>query len=229
MGMFGRLVGRRGPDGKPAKKDKAIVHQFVPEEVLYPDGRPEHVADTSWLEAVPDRPQSATAQAKPASQPATPKPAVRPAPAASASPAQQPPAPAVAAVTAKGAPNSSAADRPRFPCGWMVVVEGPGVGEWFVLERGTSHIGAGKGQTVQLDFGDDGIAEQEHAALTYNEAQQQFVLHGEAAGTLRINGVTASKDTHLRDGDVVSLGRTSLRLVALCSPNFHWASELIDI
>ena len=125
--------------------------------------------------------------------------------------------------------NTVASARPRFPCGWLVVVEGPGVGEWFVLERGVTHIGSGEGQTVHLDFGDTSVAPQQHAALAYDDDRQLFVLEGALDASVRVNGVPQEAALTLRDGDVVSLGRTSLRLVALCSPNFHWASELIDV
>ncbi len=121
--------------------------------------------------------------------------------------------------------NEEASARPRFPYGWLVIVEGPGVGEWFLLERGVSHIGSAEGQTVRLDFDDATVAPIRHAAVAYDEGRDAFVLDSGPEAAVRLNGTAARSQATLRDGDVISVGGTSLRLVALCSSNFHWGSE----
>ena len=61
--MIGKLFGR-GEGGTPGrKKDKAVVHKFVPEEVLYPEGRKISEADTSWMDDVFDQPKSSGSNA----------------------------------------------------------------------------------------------------------------------------------------------------------------------
>ncbi len=207
---------------KPAKrkKDKAIIHKSVPDEVLYPDGRPEEVHDNGWLENVP----VPTAKTKPVSAPTA---ASRPSGAASAAPASaQTQTPAAAPIAADPATfaisaNAAATGRPRYPHGWLVVVEGPGLGEWYPLEGGVSTIGTGADQTVALTFGDSAVQDHAHATLAYDKRAQGFALDP-AQNSARVNGLPVSALTALRDGDVITLGGTSLRLVALCSPNFHW-------
>ncbi len=223
MLKIGKLMGRGqstgDPGGKSRKKDKAIIHKSVPDEVLYPFGQDETVEDRSWLDAVPiAKPAEPEAKAPKSPPPEPPK--------------MLPQAPEPVRAEEKGAAalfeqaaNAEAAARPRFPYGWLVIVEGPGTGEWFPLERGVSLIGSAEGQTVRLAFGDDAVADARHAALAYDEARHAFVLDGSPVAAVRLNGTEAAPRAVLRDGDVVSLGGTSLRLVAMCSPNFHWGAE----
>ena len=91
-----------------------------------------------------------------------------------------------------------------------------------MLEKGTSHIGSAEGQTIRLDFGDASVSPERHAALIYDEGVHAFILAGGYGGSARLNGKPLAGRALLRDGDVFSLGGTSLRLVALCGQNFNW-------
>ena len=220
--MFGKLRARRGASEKSKGRDKAIIHQSVPEEVFADDRAMAPSSDMSWLDQA-----SAKTNGDETPAPAVAKePPKKPAPVARPkAPAKPPedvlvlqPAPPSAPV---GTANAAAAHRPKFPCGWLVVVEGPGVGEWFVLEHGVSHVGRGESQTVQVDFGDMSIAAEKHAILSYDDARHTFVVHG-GDGSVRVNGIPLKGGSELRDGDVIAIGSTGLRLVSLCSRNFNW-------
>ena len=234
-----KSAGYRGGVQK-GKKDVPVIHQSVPDEVLYPEGKPEPVEEMTWLDEKPAKPDSkpqtkptpspeepapewTTSRSRPTSEPsssAAPEQAAAPAPANAPIPQAAMPA---AAMAAESAPNQAVAGRIKNPVGWLVVVEGPGVGEWFVLQNGTSHIGSGAGQTVHLNFGDTKVAESRHAAVIYDDKTHAFGLDGDASANLRLNGQPVASRTLLRDGDVFTVGETSLRLVALCTPNFHWS------
>ena len=220
--MFGKLKGRRGPSEKSKGRDKAIIHQTVPEEVFADDRAMVPSSDMSWLDQAPaKKPNGETSSPALAKEP--PK---RPAPAARPKAPAKPPQDTLIltpqpAPSPTGDANAAAAHRPKFPCGWLVVVEGPGVGEWFVLEHGVSHIGRSQGQTVQVDFGDASIAGEKHAILSYDDARHTFVVHG-GDGSVRVNGIPLKGGSDLRDGDVIAIGSTGLRLVSLCSRNFNW-------
>lgn len=206
--MLGKLFGRNG-SGKP-KKDVAIIHQSVPDEVLNIQPKHPETLDTSWMDStnIVDKPASAKTRTLPAAKVQPPNPPAK---------TQDPPAaPSVFA-------NPKAASGMRCPHGWLVVVEGPGVGEWFVLEGGVSQIGRDADQTVPLTFGDTSIASMCHAQLSYDEVQHAFVLDNAGENGVRVNGVVANRPATLRDGDVITVAGTSLRLVALCSPNFNWS------
>jgi len=213
---------RKNRSAEAVATDKPIIHQSVPDEVLFPEGKAEVSADVSWFDTVP---VGEAAKPEPAKEIFVSSQATKP----SRIPSAKPKAAKAMAATpvpnaAEKAPNGRSDDaRPSHPVGWLVVVEGPGVGQWFVLERGTSHVGQAKDQTVCLDFGDNTVSETRHAAITYDEKQHGFVLDGSADDALRLNGVLTTSRATLRDGDVFTVGQTSLRLVALCGPNFHWA------
>lgn len=225
--MFGRLRKRRLTEDavevevevKAPKSDKAIIHQSVPDEVLYPDRKPVAEVDMSWLKDMPEKrsededrstdelfaqtiEETVEAIEPEVLQPAAPEPLML-----------EPTRPAM---------NAATGDRPPFPHGWLVVVEGPGVGQWFVLERGVSHLGSAEDQTVRLDFGDQSVQPDRHAAIVYDDTEHCFLLESEPNLAVRLNGVPAGRKVALRDGDVVSIGGTGLRLVALCTPNFNW-------
>lgn len=234
--MLGKLMGRRrGEDrseSKSRKEDKAIIHQTVPDEVFATRNDQVPPPDQSWLDTVPVAGDKSPEAKTPVPEPSPPKPV-----AADATPAARPVSatpPLSDAATPAAAPlvlsgqsaNAVAEGRPRFPYGWLVVVEGPGTGEWFPLERGMTRIGGGADHTVHLDFGDSGLGQASHADLGYDSARHLFVVQPVPGTQLRVNGVIQSAQTAVRDGDVMTLGGTSLRLVALCSQNFHWGSDL---
>ena len=209
--MFRRLKSGR-------KKDKAIVHQSVPDEVLYPEGKPDVEADMSWLDDVghgrsvsaapaPSAPQAPAPQrrtpvtARPTSQPVQRQDAPKP-------------SPAIFQATA----NAASEGRPSKPVGWLVVVEGNGVGDWFVLEGGVTSIGGSDTQTIRLAS----EAANADAAIAYDPASHTFAVSASDSTAIRLNGVAISGMRQIRDGDVVTIGGTALRLVALCGPNFQW-------
>lgn len=213
--MLGKLFSRKG--GK-FQKDVAIIHQSVPDEVLNIEPLHPETLDTSWMESttIVDKPKPAKAQTpveREASQ-AVPEPKAPEAP-------KTPTPPSAAA-------NPKATTGTRYPHGWLVVVEGPGVGEWFVLENGVSQIGEAADQTIPLTFGDTSIATRCHAQISYDEAQHAFVLDDAGETGLRVNGIVANRPATLRDGDIITAGGTSLRLVALCTPNFNWSEVRPD-
>ncbi len=225
MLKLGRLMGRRksfdDTGNVVAKNDEPIIHQTVPEEVLNPNRQDAPPEDRSWMDAVPiaERAEPNVPEPKPTHQE---RPvAERQKPEPDKTEARRADMPELSFQVA----NGEASARPRFPFGWLVVVEGPGVGEWFLLERGVSHIGSAEGQTVRLDFGDATVSPIRHAAVAYDEGRNAFVLDNSSDQAVRLNGTVARSQATLRDGDVISVGGTSLRLVALCSPNFHWDSE----
>lgn len=211
--MFGKLFGRKrkSDDGRgSAAKDKAIIHLTVPDEVLNPDRADAPSKDMSWLDDAPRTEIELPAPKRPSA----------PRVVAEVIPEAADPAPTVSMMT----PNRETSGRPRFPYGWLVIVEGPGNGEWFPLERGSSLVGAMPGATIHLDFGDPAIKDKDQAALTYDEGRHAFVL--DATTAVRVNGVERRSHSILRDGDTFTIGGTSLRLIALCSQNFHWSKDL---
>lgn len=120
----------------------------------------------------------------------------------------------------------AAAERTTFPIGWVVVVDGPGRGESFALTAGLSTIGRGSDQTVMLDFGDSSISRDNHAAIAFDEEENTaFIGHGGKSNIVRLNGKPLLTTEELQDADLIRIGKTTLRYVALCGPEFRWSVQ----
>lgn len=125
---------------------------------------------------------------------------------------------------AQAADPSASADT-KFPVGWMAVVEGPGRGAWFTIGAGLSTIGRNSDQTVALDFGDASISRENHASIAFDEeAQKVFVGHGGKSNVVRLNDQPLLSTEALSHGDTLRIGKTTLRFIALCGPDFSWTS-----
>lgn len=121
-------------------------------------------------------------------------------------------------------PKAAPTVRAKFPVGWLVVSEGPGRGECFALSSGMSQIGRGEDQAVQLDFGDSAISRTNHAAIVYDPENREFLLgHGGKSNIVRLNDKPLISNEALKTGDVIKMGETLLRFVALCDETFSWA------
>lgn len=113
-----------------------------------------------------------------------------------------------------------------FPVGWLVVIEGPGAGESFALGKGASQIGRGDDQPIRLDFGDETISRENHAAIAYDPSENQFFLtHGGKANIVRLNSRPVLSTETLSHGDHIRIGQTRLRFAAFCDETFAWDSE----
>lgn len=111
----------------------------------------------------------------------------------------------------------------QFPVGWLVVVKGPGRGSAFTLFDGVAQIGRGAGQTVRLDFGDNSISRENHAAIAYDAEQREFYLgHGGKANLVRLNDRPVLSTEQLTADDLIRIGETTLKFVALCGSDFDW-------
>ncbi|MDX2204367.1 MAG: biotin/lipoyl-containing protein [Hyphomicrobiaceae bacterium] len=110
--------------------------------------------------------------------------------------------------------------------GWLVVVKGPGRGGFRPLFPGMNAIGRDPGQRVPLSFGDDTISRQEHAFITYDDEQRRFFIqHGGKANLVRVGDKPVLIPTELKANDRIRMGKTTLRFVPCCGPDFSWAEE----
>lgn len=122
-------------------------------------------------------------------------------------------------------PKAPVTQRAKFPVGWIVVADGPGRGEAFSLVAGMSQIGRGEDQAIQLDFGDNSISRTGHAAIVYDPETKEFLLgHGGKSNIVRLNDKPLISNEVLKTGDVIRIGETVLRFVALCDQSFSWTN-----
>lgn len=113
-----------------------------------------------------------------------------------------------------------------FPVGWLVVVDGPGKGQSFTIFSGASMIGRGEDQVIRLDFGDTSISRHNHAAIAYDEEVNKFYIgHGGKSNIIRRNARPVLSTEELNHADLLRIGETTLRFVALCGADFHWGAS----
>lgn len=116
-------------------------------------------------------------------------------------------------------------ERVRYPVGWLIVTDGPGSGYCFALIAGMSQIGRGEDQAIRLDFGDNAISRNNHAAVVYDPNEKTFLLgHGGKANIVRLNGKPVISNETLKDGDEIHIGETKLELITLGKRTFDWMS-----
>ncbi|MEM7731941.1 MAG: FHA domain-containing protein [Pseudomonadota bacterium] len=122
--------------------------------------------------------------------------------------------------------GNDAAPGLEFPVGWIVIMKGPGRGTAFVLQNPVSSIGRGADQTITLNFGDDTISRQNHAAVAYDDHMNAcFLGFGGKANLVRLNGRPVLGTEQLTHGDVIRVGQTDLKFIGLCGPDFSWQDD----
>jgi len=111
--------------------------------------------------------------------------------------------------------------------GWVVVVKGPGRGNFCPVFVGMNSVGRDASQRVSLSFGDDSISREEHAFITYDEEQRCFYLqHGGKSNLVRLAAHPVLSPTELKPNDLIRIGRTTLLFVPCCGPDFSWTDEV---
>ena len=124
---------------------------------------------------------------------------------------------------------ASASGYAKYPVGWLAVVDGPGTGATFPLFDGLTQIGRGEGQGVCLDFGDNSISRENHAAIAYDDEQRRFYFgQGGKANLVRLNGRPTLSTEEMDTNSIIRIGETTLRFVALCGEDFSWRGEEKD-
>lgn len=113
--------------------------------------------------------------------------------------------------------------------GWVVVVKGPGRGGSRAVFVGMNSVGRDADQRVSLSFGDESISREEHAFITYDDEQRRFYLqHGGKSNLVRLGDQPVLMPTELKANDLIRIGKTTLRFVPCCGPDFSWSDEVKD-
>jgi len=107
--------------------------------------------------------------------------------------------------------------------GWLVVIDGPGRGQARAVGYGMNAIGRGPTERISLEFGDDQMSRTGHAVLTYDPRSRKFYLqHGGGRNLTYLGDQAVLTPTEIQSGVDILIGRTKLRFVALCGPDFDW-------
>ncbi|MCC7253312.1 FHA domain-containing protein [Hyphomicrobium sp.] len=110
--------------------------------------------------------------------------------------------------------------------GWLVVVGGPGIGQYRPIFEGNNSMGRGAGNRIPIDFGDDAISTDEQAYIRYDSSERSFLFVPNLAKTnvVSLNEKRPTGAVELAQMDVITMGRTQLVFVPFCGPDFDWAA-----
>ncbi len=111
--------------------------------------------------------------------------------------------------------------------GFVVVLDGPGKGQFRGIYNGMNSLGRGAEQRIPINFGDETISRDEHAYITYDdEGRSFFVQHGGRANLVRLNGKPVLQSLAIKSGDTIRIGKTELKFLPLCGPEFDWKDQV---
>jgi hypothetical protein len=113
--------------------------------------------------------------------------------------------------------------------GWLVVVQGQGLGAFRPVYEGNNAVGRGKNQRIPIDFGDETISAEEQAYIRYDSVDRSFLFVPNLSKTniVLVNDKKPTAAVKLEWMDVITMGRTKLAFIPFCGEEFDW-SELPD-
>jgi hypothetical protein len=110
--------------------------------------------------------------------------------------------------------------------GWLVILQGPGQGNYRSIHYGSNTIGRGADQRIRLDFGDTAISSSEHAYLVYDSRSRSFQIAPNLGrqNISRLNDDALVMPHVLKAKDRITIGETTLLFMPLCGPDFEWSA-----
>lgn len=128
-----------------------------------------------------------------------------------------------AAQAATPAPEDAMADP---IVGWLVIIDGPGMGHAMPLGYGTNPIGRAPELRVPLMFGDGQVSRGTHATVIYDPRGRTFyVQHGGGTNLTYLDDKPLLEPKELSARDRITIGDTVLMLVPLCGEDFDWQDQ----
>lgn len=109
--------------------------------------------------------------------------------------------------------------------GWLVAVAGPCRGTDYRIHTGYNYIGREAGDICI--HGDNTISAEKDSNITYVPQTRQFyIAHELGKNVLLVNDRPAiGSGLKLENYDVITIGKTKLIFIALCSERFSWEDE----
>lgn len=106
--------------------------------------------------------------------------------------------------------------------GWLVCIEGKAKGNGYELKAGKNFIGRSSSMDVILE-GDNSVSRERHAIITFEPKSRRFIAQpGESRELFYLNDNVVLENMELKDGDMVQIGKTLLKFVPFCGPDFSW-------
>lgn len=122
-----------------------------------------------------------------------------------------------------GAAPAESVQPAELVVGWLVITDGPGRGRSLELGYGMNIIGRNPGNRVVLDFGDDQISGDDHFRVAFDGTHRRFhLVPGKGTNLVYIGDAPLLSPIELTAHAQITVGKTGLRFVPLCSDTWDW-------
>ncbi|MDN5305228.1 MAG: hypothetical protein PWP46_2115 [Fusobacteriaceae bacterium] len=109
-----------------------------------------------------------------------------------------------------------------FVVGWLVCIAGPDKGKDYQIRSEKNFIGRSDEMHIQIQ-GDNSISRRNHAIISYNPIERNFVLiPGEGRGIIYKNMEAIYTPTPLNAYETIEMGKSKFIFVPLCGDYFEW-------
>lgn len=121
-----------------------------------------------------------------------------------------------------GTPAKLREDGTRPVCGWLVCIEGTGLGNDYKIHIGKNFISSGAGRDIRIE-GDNGGSCGKCAIIVYDtETKKTVILPEDFEGAVYVNEKAVYVPGELQPYDVIRFGKNRFLFVPLCGTNFDW-------
>lgn len=111
--------------------------------------------------------------------------------------------------------------------GWIVCIDGAQRGKDYKIVSEKNFIGRSEEMHITVK-GDNSISRRNHAVISYNPKQRNFILipGAETTGIIYINEEAIYSPTELSPYDVIEMGKSKFIFIPLCGQHFEWENNL---
>ncbi|MTI62196.1 MAG: FHA domain-containing protein [Firmicutes bacterium] len=110
--------------------------------------------------------------------------------------------------------------------GWLVCIEGAEQGKDYKIISEKNFIGRSEEMHIHIAE-DNAISRRNHAVISYNPKQRNFVLipGQDTTGIIYVNEEPIYSPTELETYDVIEMGNSKFIFIPLCGQHFEWENE----
>jgi hypothetical protein len=111
--------------------------------------------------------------------------------------------------------------------GWIVCIEGVERGTDYQIRSERNFIGRSEDMHIAI-AGDQKISRRNHAIISYNPKERNFVMipGADTTGIVYVNGEAVYSPSELAPYDVIEMGESKFIFIPLCGQHFEWENEV---
>lgn len=110
--------------------------------------------------------------------------------------------------------------------GWLVCIEGAERGKDYKIISEKNFIGRSEEMHITIS-GDNTISRRNHAIISYNPKERNFMLipGAETSGIIYVNEEAIYSPTEITPYDVIEFGESKFIFISLCGQHFEWVDS----